>query len=101
MKTYGRALEALGDPTRREVFERLRKGPRSVGELALGLPVSRPAVSQHLRALTAAGLVMSHPEGARRVYALNPGALAELRAYFERLRREALEGFDAPLGGGA
>ena len=95
MKTYERVLDALGDPTRRQVFERLRKGPRSVGELARGLPVSRPAVSQHLRALTAAGLVMSHPEGARRVYAINPAALAELRAYVERLRDEALAGFDS------
>ena len=97
MKTYTKAvkaLEALGDPTRRAVVEGLRKGPRSVGELAQGLPVSRPAVSQHLRTLTSAGLVMSHPEGARRVYALNPGALAELRGYFERLRREALAGFE-------
>ena len=95
MKTYAKALDALGDPTRREIFERLRKRPRSVGELADGLPVSRPAVSQHLRALSSAGLVMSHPEGARRVYALNPGALAELRTYFERLRSEALEAFDS------
>ncbi len=95
MKTYEKALGALGDGTRRKVFERLRKGPRSVGELAEGLPVSRPAVSQHLRALTAAGLVMSHPDGARRMYAINPAALGELRGYFERMREEALAGFEA------
>ena len=100
MKGHERILAALGDPTRREVFERLRRGPRSVGELAEGLPVSRPAVSQHLRALTAAGLVMSRPEGARRVYAINPAALAELRAYVERMWREALKGFEAPVGTG-
>ncbi len=94
MKTYDRGLDALGDGTRRVVFERLRKGPRSVGDLAEGLPVSRPAVSQHLRVLTAAGLVMSHPDGARRMYAINPAALNDLRGYFERLRDEALAGFE-------
>lgn len=67
-----------------------------MGELARGLPVSRPAVSQHLRSLSAAGLVMSHPEGARRVYALNPRALTELRGYFEKLGRDAVAAFDAP-----
>ena len=100
MKTYERVLDALGDKTRRQIFDRLRRGPRSVGELADGLPVSRPAVSQHLRVLTRAGLVMSRPEGARRVYAVDPRALAELRGYIERMWREAVDGFDAPGGAG-
>lgn len=94
MKTYDKALDALGDGTRRLIFARLAGGPRSVGELADGLPVSRPAVSQHLRTLTLAGLVMSRPDGARRVYAVNPSALSELRAYFEGLRRAAAHGFE-------
>ena len=95
MKTYEKALDALGDGTRRQIFARLAAGPRSVGELAEGLPVSRPAVSQHLRTLTLAGLVMSKPDGARRVYAVDPSALSELRTYFDGLRRAAVDGFDS------
>jgi DNA-binding transcriptional ArsR family regulator len=76
-------LAALADPTRRAVFERLRAGPRSVGELAGGLPVSRPAVSQHLAVLRRAGLVTERREGARRVYRIDPAGVGELRDYLE------------------
>ena len=88
-----RALDVLGDPTRRKVFERLRKGPQSVGEIASRLPVSRPAVSQHLAALKAAGLVTDHPEGARRVYSVDLRALIDLRAYFEEFWEQSLAAF--------
>lgn len=92
---YADAIQALGDPTRRTVFERLRGGPRSVGELARGLPVSRPAVSQHLRVLKRAGLVRERREGTRNYYSVNGDALAELRAYFEGFWDEALTAFKA------
>jgi DNA-binding transcriptional ArsR family regulator len=92
---YADAIQALGDPTRRTVFERLREGPRSVGELARGLPVSRPAVSQHLRVLKRAGLVRERREGTRNYYSVNGDALAELRAYFEGFWDEALTAFKA------
>jgi DNA-binding transcriptional ArsR family regulator len=91
-------LEALADPTRRRVLERLSRGPRSVGELAAGLPVSRPAVSQHLRVLREAGLVSDRREGTRRLYAVDPRGLAEVRAYFDRLWGDALERFAAEAG---
>jgi DNA-binding transcriptional ArsR family regulator len=90
---YGNALAALGDPTRRAVFERLRRGPASVGELAADLPVSRPAVSQHLKALKQAGLVTDQPEGARRVYQIDPDGLGELRRWLDQFWDEALEAF--------
>ena len=90
---YATAMDALGDPTRREVFERLRRGPRSVGELAEGLPVSRPAVSQHLRVLKEAGLATERREGTRRIYSLNPGGLLELRAYFDQFWDQMLADF--------
>jgi DNA-binding transcriptional ArsR family regulator len=86
-------LEALGDRTRREIFEALRGGPRSVGELAADLPVSRPAVSQHLRVLKQAGLVSDRKQGTRRLYRVEPGGLAGLRDYFEGFWGEALERF--------
>ena len=73
---YGTALTVLADPTRRQVFERLRDGPRPVNAIAAGLPVSRPAVSQHLKVLKDAGLVEEHSEGARRIYALRREGLA-------------------------
>jgi DNA-binding transcriptional ArsR family regulator len=92
---YENPLEALGDPTRRSIFERLRGGPKAVGELAQGLPVSRPAVSQHLRVLREAGLVSERREGTRRVYRLDPGGLAELRSYFDSFWTDALAGFKA------
>jgi DNA-binding transcriptional ArsR family regulator len=83
-------MNALGDPTRRAIFERLRRGPRAVGELAEGLPVSRPAVSQHLRVLKDAGLVTDRRDGTRRVYRLDPDGLSGLRAYFDSFWSEAL-----------
>ena len=86
---------ALADPTRRAVFERLRAGPRPVGELARGLPVSRPAVSQHLRVLKEAGLVTERKEGTRRLYQVDPGGLETLRAYFEEFWTDALAAFKA------
>ena len=88
-------MDALGDPTRRAIFERLRQGPRSVGQLAEGLPVSRPAVSQHLRVLKEAALVSERREGTRRIYSLNPGGLHELRAYFDRFWDDMLADFKA------
>ena len=93
MNTNGVVLEALGDPTRRQIFESLKTGPRSVGELADGLPVSRPAVSQHLRVLREAGLVSDRKEGTRRLYRIDPGGLAGLRDYFDSFWGEALERF--------
>ena len=93
MQTYESALIALADPTRRAVFELLADGPRAVGEVAAELPVSRPAVSQHLRVLKEAGLVVDRAEGTRRLYALDPAALGDLRAYLEGFWRRALSGF--------
>ena len=93
MNTYGSVLEALGDPTRRAVFELLAEQPLAVGELARRLPVSRPAVSQHLRVLRDAGLVTDRPEGTRRVYSVNPAALEELRTYVEGFWRKTLASF--------
>src|SRR5690242_4421776 len=90
---YAMALEALGDGTRREIMERLRRGPRPVGELAAGLPISRPAVSQHLRVLKEAGLVTEHKDGTRRIYGVEPKAIAELRAYFDSFWEQALAAF--------
>jgi DNA-binding transcriptional ArsR family regulator len=93
VKPYEGMFEALGDPTRRAVFELLADGPHPVGELARRLPVSRPAVSQHLRVLRDAGLVADHPEGTRRVYSVNPDALEELRGYVEGFWQRALVSF--------
>jgi DNA-binding transcriptional ArsR family regulator len=93
VSTNGVVLDALGDPTRRQIFESLKTGPRSVGELAAGLPVSRPAVSQHLRVLKEAGLVSDRKEGTRRLYRIDPGGLAGLRDYFNGFWGEALERF--------
>jgi DNA-binding transcriptional ArsR family regulator len=90
---YGEVMNALGDPTRRAVFDRLRAGPQSVGEIAAGLPVSRPAVSQHLRVLKEAGLVAERREGTKRIYELAPRGLAELRAYFEQFWSQALDAY--------
>jgi DNA-binding transcriptional ArsR family regulator len=90
-------FEALADPTRREVFERLADGPKAVGELAKGLPVSRPAVSQHLKVLKEAGLVTDRPEGARRVYQIDPKGLGQIRAWLDRFWDEALEAFRAEV----
>jgi DNA-binding transcriptional ArsR family regulator/uncharacterized protein YndB with AHSA1/START domain len=92
---YEYALLALGDPTRRRIFERLRAGPRPVGALAHGLPVSRPAVSQHLRVLREAELVTERRDGARRLYAIDFAGLAQLRAYVEGFWEGALDAFQA------
>lgn len=92
---YGTAFAALADPTRRQVFERLCQGPRSVGALAAGLPVSRPAVSQHLKVLKEAGLVADEPDGARRVYRIDPKGLAEIRQWLDGVWDDALAAFAA------
>jgi DNA-binding transcriptional ArsR family regulator len=84
---------ALGDPTRRAIFERLAEGPRAVGELAGELPVSRPAVSQHLKVLKDAGLVVDRPAGNRRIYQLNPDGVGALRAQLDRFWSKALATF--------
>jgi DNA-binding transcriptional ArsR family regulator len=86
-------LDALGDPTRRAIFERVAERPRAVGELARELPVSRPAVSQHLRVLREAGLVLDRPEGNRRIYRLDPAGVDALRVYLDRFWNQALASF--------
>ena len=88
-------LDALGDSTRRAIFERLASGPLPVGEVADGLPVTRPAVSQHLKVLKQAGLVVDHAAGTRRLYRVNPDGVAALRSYFDRFWAGALESFKA------
>lgn len=98
METY-QALDALGDPTRRQVFELLRSGPRSVGELAARLPVSRPAVSQHLRVLKDARLVVDERAGTRRLYRVDPSGLDGLRSYVESFWSDALAAFKASAEG--
>ena len=92
---YQRALQALADPTRRSIFERLRKGPASVQALADALPVSRPAVSQHLKVLKGAGLVSERREGVRRIYGVELRGLVELRRYLDKFWDDALESFRA------
>jgi DNA-binding transcriptional ArsR family regulator len=84
---------ALGDPTRLAIFELLAEGPRPVGDLAGHLPVSRPAVSQHLKVLKDAGLVFDHRQGTRRLYQLDPEGVSAVRTYFDRFWTEALAGF--------
>lgn len=93
--TYLDALQAIADPTRRLVFERLRRGPLPVGRLAEGIPVTRPAVSQHLRVLERAGLVRAHPEGTRRIYAIDARGLEELRRYLDSFWDDVLQAFAA------
>ena len=88
-------MDALGDPTRRAIFERLRAKPLSVGEIAAELPVSRPAVSQHLRVLREAGLGTGRRNGTRRLYRLDPDAVGELRDYFDDFWTDALAAFKA------
>ena len=90
---YDKALTALADPTRRAVFELLRRAPASVSKLAADLPVSRPAVSQHLRALKLAGLVSDHPVGTRRIYHIDPDGLGELRRWIDQFWDDALAAF--------
>jgi DNA-binding transcriptional ArsR family regulator len=93
--SYAVALEALGDATRREIMEQLRRGPLPAGQIASALPVSRPAVSQHLRVLKEAGLVTERRDGTRRIYGVEPKAIADLRAYFDSFWEQALAGFKA------
>src|SRR6266699_412250 len=95
--TYHTALAALADPTRRAVFERLRTGPRSVKAIAHGIPVSRPAVSQHLKVLKEAGLVADRPEGNRRVYHVDPDGLGALRGWLDQFWDAALAAFQAEV----
>lgn len=86
-------LAALGDPTRRRIFELVAERPRAVVDLARAMPVSRPAVSQHLKVLKDAGLVIDRAHGNRRIYSADPDGLAELRGYLERFWTTALESF--------
>jgi DNA-binding transcriptional ArsR family regulator len=97
MANAERALAALGDPTRRQIFERLKGGPRPVGELARGLPVSRPAVSQHLQVLKSAGLVTDRAEGTRRVYQIDPAGLGAMRQWIDQFWGRALAAFQAEV----
>lgn len=95
--TYQKALLALSDPTRRKVFEELRRGPRSVGKIAAQMPVSRPAVSQHLRVLKQAGLVRDRAEGTRRVYFVDPLGLGAVRTWLDQFWTEALMSFQTEI----
>ena len=98
MVTYQtRALSALGDPTRRAIFECVADRPRAVGEIASELPVSRPAVSQHLKVLKDARLVVDRPAGTRRIYQVDTDGVAELRAYLDHFWDQALAGFKAAV----
>ncbi|HEX3846030.1 MAG TPA: metalloregulator ArsR/SmtB family transcription factor [Steroidobacteraceae bacterium] len=94
---YQSAFMALADPTRRHVFERLRGGPKSVGRIAHGMPVSRPAVSQHLKVLKKAGLVQDRAEGTQRVYSIDPKGLAAIRAWLDQFWEDALKAFQAEV----
>jgi DNA-binding transcriptional ArsR family regulator len=96
---YVTALSALADPTRRAVFERLREGPLGVGEIAATLPVSRPAVSQHLKVLKEAGLVADEPRGTARIYRIHADGLRELRDWLDGFWDDALANFKAHAEG--
>jgi DNA-binding transcriptional ArsR family regulator len=89
------AFTALGDPTRRAIFESLATRPRAVGEIAGELPVSRPAVSQHLKVLKGAGLVVDRPAGTRRIYAVDPDGIEALRAYLDQFWNKTLAAYKA------
>src|SRR5688572_30540782 len=93
MTNQTNGLTALGDPTRRAIFERLAERPWAVGELARELPVSRPAVSQHLKVLKDAGLVIDRPAGARRIYQVDPDGVGALRAYVDQFWNRALAAY--------
>jgi DNA-binding transcriptional ArsR family regulator len=95
MAYAARVFDALHDPTRRTVLERLRDGPKSVGEIANDLPVSRPAVSQHLKVLKEAGLVNDRSEGTRRIYHIDPKGLGAMRAWLDQFWDTALASFAA------
>jgi DNA-binding transcriptional ArsR family regulator len=94
---YANALTALADPTRRRVFEELRSGPKPVGEIASRLPVSRPAVSQHLKVLKGAGLVREETQGTRHVYSIDPKGLGSVRRWLDQFWNEALDAFAAEI----
>jgi DNA-binding transcriptional ArsR family regulator len=96
---YQEAFLALADPTRRSVLEQLRRGPKSVGKIAAQMPVSRPAVSQHLRVLKHAGLVGDRAEGTRRVYYIDPKGLAAIRIWLDQFWDDALLAFQAAADG--
>jgi DNA-binding transcriptional ArsR family regulator len=95
--TYRNRFAALADPTRRRIFERLKSGPQAVGAIARRMPVSRPAVSQHLKVLKEAGLVADRPEGTRRVYYIDPNGLGALRAWVDQFWDKALTEFKAEV----
>jgi len=97
MANAHRLISALADPTRRAVFEKLRDGPRPVGEIAEGLPVTRPAVSQHLKVLKDAGLVTDRSVGTRRIYYIDPKGLGAMRAWLDQFWDSALAAFAAEL----
>jgi DNA-binding transcriptional ArsR family regulator len=94
---YANALAALADPTRRRVFEQLRAGAKPVGRIAQAMPVSRPAVSQHLRVLKEAGLVREEQDGTRRLYSIDPGGLGPLRRWLDQFWDHALDAFQAEI----
>jgi DNA-binding transcriptional ArsR family regulator len=96
-----RVFAALTDPTRRTVFEQLRSGGKPVGEIARGLPVSRPAVSQHLKVLKDAGLVADRSEGTRRIYYIDPKGLGAMRAWLDQFWDASLDAFKAAVEGDA
>lgn len=89
------ALSALGDPTRRAIFECLARGPKAVGEIAKELPVSRPAVSQHLRVLKEAGLVVDHADGTKRIYRVNQQGVQAIHAYLDQMWSQAMDAFQS------
>jgi DNA-binding transcriptional ArsR family regulator len=97
MANASHAFVALSDPTRRAVFEKLAGGPRAVGDIARGLPVSRPAVSQHLKLLKEAGLVTDRSEGTRRIYQIDPAGLGAMRAWLDQFWESALAAFAAEV----
>ena len=97
MANSNAAFAALSDPTRRRVMERLARGPGAVGEIARELPVSRPAVSQHLKVLKEAGLVSDHADGARRIYAIDPRGLGPMRAWLDQFWDTAMAAFKAEV----
>ena len=94
---YAEILSALADPTRRHIFEALREQPKTVGELAEGQPVSRPAVSQHLKVLESARLVSVEPQGNRRLYSIKRDGLDDLRQYLESFWSDALAAYSAEI----
>lgn len=96
METYGSSgIAALGDPTRRAIFESLARGPKAVGEIAAELPVSRPAVSQHLRVLKEAGLVTDRADGTRRIYQIRQQGMQAIHGYLDQMWGQAMAAFQA------